>query len=361
MRKLFWALGLSALVVAGAATAAGSMATSPYQVGVFYYPGWAPSTNPKAPPDPWQRIRAFPDREPLEGWYTEGEVPVMETQIRWMAEGGLSFVAFDWYWTNGRPRNEHAVRAYQQAGNKGLLHYTLLWANHEKHPTSMDDFKTMVAYWADQYFKDKEYLKIDGKPVVFIFAPPLLEAKAKAFDSSTTELLATARAVAREHGLPGLYVIGSAPAGEFARKNAKLWGYDALSSYNYSAGRSIGLLSSYDLFDAGYQEHWNWIVQNANLPYVIPMSSGWDKRPWGGSPDPRRDQASSTPEQFQKHLQAARALMDQNPDKTMRMGVICCWNEYGEGSYIEPTKKYGQRYLQAVKSVFGANATAPTK
>ena len=38
--------------------------------------------------------------------------------------------------------------------------------------------------------------------------------------------------------------------------------------------------------------------------------------------------------------------------KTLRTGIICCWNEYGEGSYIEPTKAFGMQYLERVKKVF---------
>jgi hypothetical protein len=83
------------------------------------------------------------------------------------------------------------------------------------------------------------------------------------------------------------------------------------------------------------------------------MTSGWDKRPWGGTlNDPGRDLAFSTPDSFEAHLRSAKEVMDRNPEKTMRTGVICCWNEFGEGSYIEPTKKYGTQYLERVKKVF---------
>ena len=41
------------------------------------------------------------------------------------------------------------------------------------------------------------------------------------------------------------------------------------------------------------------------------------------------------------------------PEKTMRTVVICCWNEYGEGNYIEPTKKYQFQFLEKVKKTFG--------
>jgi len=86
---------------------------------------------------------------------------------------------------------------------------------------------------------------------------------------------------------------------------------------------------------------------------MIPMSSGWDRRPWGGSKDPRRDLSVSTPDSFEAHLRAARDYMDKFPDKTQRMGVICCWNEFGEGSFVEPTKTFQMQYLKRIKKVFG--------
>ena len=53
------------------------------------------------------------------------------------------------------------------------------------------------------------------------------------------------------------------------------------------------------------------------------------------------------------HLLAARQFMDANPTLTRRTGVICCWNEFGEGSFIEPTKVDGLKYLEQIRAVFG--------
>ncbi|NNU33267.1 hypothetical protein HK413_02155 [Mucilaginibacter sp. S1162] len=65
------------------------------------------------------------------------------------------------------------------------------------------------------------------------------------------------------------------------------------------------------------------------------------------------DNSVSAPELFEQHLSRAKAFMDENPQKTMKMGVICAWNEFGEGSYIEPTKTFQMQYTEKVKKVFG--------
>ena len=66
-----------------------------------------------------------------------------------------------------------------------------------------------------------------------------------------------------------------------------------------------------------------------------------------------RDGSVSTVAQFRQHLQAGHDTIRRHPDKTLGLGVLCCWNEFGEGSYIEPTRALGLQYLQAVKAVFG--------
>ena len=58
----------------------------------------------------------------------------------------------------------------------------------------------------------------------------------------------------------------------------------------------------------------------------------------GSSKDSEHDNSVSTPESFEAHLRTARDVMDTHPVKTLKMGVICCWNEFGEGSYIEPQR-----------------------
>jgi hypothetical protein len=61
-----------------------------------------------------------------------------------------------------------------------------------------------------------------------------------------------------------------------------------------------------------------------------------------------------TPALFKKHLQDAREMLDGRPMRTnlLQAVLIEAWNEWGEGSYIEPHNEYGFEYLDAIREVF---------
>lgn len=332
-----------------------------YEIGVYYYPGWKEDQVGAVSAKPWQVIKEFPELEPMLGWYPEGSVSVAEQQLQWMHDYGIDYVVYDWYWDGKRTYLEHGLAAYFQAFNNNLVKFSLLWANHDGRPRSLDEFTDMVRYWVSNYFPREQYLRIDGKPVVFVFSAQMLLTESKKFGKTTKELLQLADELAKEKGLPGIYfVAGGGAVAPMANQYAPKNGYNALSAYNYHNGSSgkyipnAPVSHSYEELDTGYREHWNWILKNSPLPYIVPMTSGWDKRPWGGSKDSLHDNSISSPESFEQHLRAGKALMDKYPGKSIKTGVICCWNEFGEGSYIEPTKKDGFSYLEKVKKVFGS-------
>jgi hypothetical protein len=130
------------------------------------------------------------------------------------------------------------------------------------------------------------------------------------------------------------------------------------SAYNYHIGLELGsskpkaLSASYADLDRGYQFVWDWMVKFARRPYFIPVTAGWNKAPWGGSSDSEHDKSESSVDSFRSHLNSARVYLDNYPAATNKTIVICCWNEFGEGSYIEPTKKMGFQYLDVIKQVF---------
>lgn len=328
-------------------------------VGVFYYPGW----NKPEVSDGWEKIRKFSDREPLLGWYEEGADNITKMQIDWWRRYGIDYVAYDWYWDKGSgPKNRtYAIDSFIRNSQASGVEFALLWANHTDTPVSYEDFDSIVNYWLEHYFRNSNYKKIDDMPVVFIFSPEFLDRDARKFGSNSRILLDRARTAAKKSGFKDIYFVGATqPNLQQISVDLPDQGYNALSAYNYqnASGPDLSkraLSENYNELSSGYIQNWKFIINNSKLPYIIPVTSGWDKRPWGGSVISAHDNSNSTPDSFFDHLVQAKKTLAANPEKTLGV-VVCCWNEFGEGSYIEPTKKFGFEYLEKLRMVFGAKA-----
>lgn len=330
-----------------------------YRVGVFYFPGWTETPDAWWNP-PWEKIKPFPDRQPRLGWYSEGDVGVARQQLRWMSDYGIDFILYDWYWSKkDKPHLEHAIQAYKKVSLDNKPKYCLLWANHSFVPHSVNSFDEIVEYWIENYFNDSQYLTINRKPVVYIFSPKRLYNNSMKFGKTLKELLHRAVLFAKKSGLEGIYFVACTQDSNKMMLGDITYNADfsAISAYNYHRGmrgdRNLGPVSqSYEELTFFYAQSWEWLLENSKLPYFLPVTSGWDRRPWGGSKNRLHDNSFSTPMSFKNHLLAARGYLDKYPDKTRKTVVIYAWNEYGEGAYIEPTKKWSFEYLKAIKEVF---------
>jgi len=60
---------------------------------------------------------------------------------------------------------------------------------------------------------------------------------------------------------------------------------------------------------------------------------------------------NNTPENFQQALQSSKSWVDSNL-RTSKVITINSWNEWTEGSFLEPEREYGYQYLDAIKTVF---------
>lgn len=337
-----------------------------YKVGVYYFPGWASTSSY------WNDLRgavgsrspgvSWTDREPLRGFgYSEESRSIAEQNIEWASSHGISFFAYDWYWDGTKPLYNHAITNHKLAQNKEKLKYCVMWANHMSSPQTLDEFERMITHWIDNYFTDSQYFKINNMPVVIIFSPQQLRDKSKNLHKTTADLLGYARSLALRRGISGIYFVATTYAHPYwVVDYLPSSGYDALTAYNYQSKGFSGAYSggedystSYQELLAGYKSQWKWIIDNSTLPYIVPMSAGWDRRPWGGSKVAKHDNSGSNPLSFKDMLLAGKDIMDKYPKNTLRMGIIYAWNEFGEGAYIEPTKRWGFKYLEAIKDVFG--------
>jgi hypothetical protein len=334
------------------------------QVGVYYFPGWYDQA-PTEPGYGWPGFQWTSQQEPLLGFYNDLDVTVLDQQINWMADAGLDFVLYDWY----TAASNSSLEVFRQAPSRQRVDYALLWANHQTGDTdsgiveSVAEWDSLVDRWID-YMADANYLHVDGLPVLYIFNCELLKQSAWALfptehpGYSTDQMLDRARQRARAAGLPGIYFVLAVEANQYWMDDfAPKAQVEALSAYNYHAyPNELPFSHSYQELDQAYRNQWRYILNHttSDQPYFVPLTAGWDKRPWGGSAsDPAHDLCTPVDVgEFKAHLEAAYdKLTDWN--LTRGIGVIFAWNEFGEGGYIEPTVGRGDAYLAAVRQVFG--------
>jgi hypothetical protein len=140
----------------------------------------------------------------------------------------------------------------------------------------------------------------------------------------------------------------------------KQLGFDSATSYVWihHATLSDRQTDYNNVFDQ-YLEHWDKAKAEYPIPYFPNVTMGWDSSPrcdpsseWGNYGYPFMNIiGNNTPENFRKALQVTKDKMLADPNGP-RVLTINCWNEWTEGSYLEPDIKNKFGYLEAVKSVF---------
>ncbi|MHB1000353.1 MAG: glycoside hydrolase family 99-like domain-containing protein [Armatimonadota bacterium] len=324
-------------------------AKTDYNIGMFYFPGWDTAGK-------WEPInRVAPIRKPVLGWYDESNPECADWQIKWAAEHGISFFVVDWYWTQGNRMLEHWLNnAYGKSKYKKNLKWTLMWANHNPPGThTLDDWKNVTKFWIDNYFGTDEYLKIDGKPVVYMWSPGGI--RNDVGTDGAAGFLAASQEMARKAGYPGITFIGMNEAlSPLAAKTLATEGYSGYTDYHWwTDSMSIAKDPKYFPFSLvvdrsrkAWEERGK-ILKDAGLYLQPPVETGWDPRPWHG--DRSFVVHGRTVGQFERLLRDAKSYLDARNEKTFIVGPC---NEWGEGSYIEPCAEFGFGMYDAIRKVF---------
>ena len=109
-----------------------------------------------------------------------------------------------------------------------------------------------------------------------------------------------------------------------------------------------------------YFEHWEKANTDYGVSYFPNVTMGWDASPRTNQNDSLVDigypfmakMGGNTPEAFKAALEETKLFMKNNPDCGNTFNINC-WNEWTDGSYLEPDLRSEYKYLEAVRDVFG--------
>mgnify|MGYP001058383816 CR=1 FL=1 len=210
----------------------------------------------------------------------------------------------------------------------------------------------------EKYLGLESYYRIDDKPAFSIFDYPNLVGGLGGIEE-TTDAFAWMRRRCRQKGLPGLNiqaiarlgcggVEGGATLAEGAKfEAARSLEFDGATSYQFCM--DAGSEGDYVTWAHKAMSVWkhNEAAYGTFYPHV---SIGWDNT--HRNPSKKTAVLNATPDAFEACLWRARHYVDQHPDQAPLV-TINSWNEWTEGSYLLPDMRWGYRYLQAVRNVFG--------
>ncbi len=193
-------------------------------IGAYYYPWYGAAG---AGETGWMskamRGRLQPQQLPKLGVYGSGDPKVIGAHIAQCVQAGIDFWAVSW-WGPGRRDDRTFREQILNHADAAKLKYAVLYESTGRlgsmrrpdYANLLEDF----TYLKEKYFDHPAYLKIDGKPVVFIYL---------------------ARVYFRDRGLgplaelrkkfPDLYLIGDDVFGEhYHERHARLW--NAITAYD---------------------------------------------------------------------------------------------------------------------------------
>lgn len=185
------------------------------------------------------------------------------------------------------------------------------------------------------FFKDKRYIKNEGRPVFIIYSPEDIE-HLEEMKNYWNELM-------EKEGMPPIFFIGKGTDNGILDRSML---HEPMNTWNDFCERRFQNQYAFQYY-LSYDEVWERILSRQHIAENTYIGGfvGFDDTPRRGYKG--KIMYGGTPEKFRKYL--IRLLLKAG--KIHKDYVfINAWNEWGEGMYLEPDEKWGFQYLEAVKS-----------
>ena len=317
-------------------------------------------------------------RVPTELGYYDLRLPVVREQQAQMAqEAGVEGFCYWHYWFGNGKRLMADVFDEVLASGKPDFPFCLGWANHSWYSKlwNSDGSSTNKLLIEQTYpgikdmqmhmefliraFKDKRYIKINGKPLLYIFDTKSLPQEYIDYFIKRT----------CEEGFPGLYLVGRiVDNGLVSKEDLLIKKYSAVSYERLltliqskllrnmgALGHKIsdksnlikGIIRRRPQFMTDYKKCAPLLITEKEkeenvIPVIVPQ---WDHTPrsgWNGSLF-----VNVTPEIFKSHVKDAISAVKHKPAESQII-FLKSWNEWGEGNMMEPDLTFGRGFIDAL-------------
>jgi len=352
-------------------------------LGAHYYPWYRKPDYPILGGGDWG---AGYTNHPVLGEYNSRDFSIISQHLAWVEKAGIDFLVFEWvgseFW-NDITLRDYYLSILKDSKIKFCIHYdsSLSLNRYRSDPAKFSyDFNEKYSadktkgqkfledfeYLADTYFNHPQYLKINGQPVIIIYNTSMFRNISKYFERLKINMSK------RNISLFLIADIVSWAGIKLTRKNISyLWEmspkelikifnrvigrlslkkyendiflnkyFNAITSYNmFSVNRTSNFLKNVDKV---YQKFYNYGNSN-NLCFVPTVIPGYDDKNLRGLNRPTLGRKEG------KFYEDFWMIAKKYIDPSLKMVLITTFNEWHEGTQIEPSKEYGTKYLELTK------------
>ena len=291
------------------------------------------------------------------GFYDLRIEDIQKRQVELAQKYGISGFCFHYYWFGGKRLMERPVEQF--INNKELdFPFCICWANENwtrrwdgsendiliaQNHSKEDDInfiKNLV-----ELFNDERYIRINGKPVIIVYRVNILPEAEQIFERW--------RVYCRENGIGEIYIIGAQTFGFTDPNEYKL---DAAVEFPphtmpgiryYDSVEMINRNFDGKIYDFNYFVEQKKYLEKTNYKLYKTSFPGWDNT--ARKPNNAHIFHGVNPENYYEWLLDNIKYTKTYNTKNEQYVFINAWNEWGEGAYLEPDKKYGYGYLEATK------------
>jgi GT2 family glycosyltransferase/glycosyltransferase involved in cell wall biosynthesis len=305
------------------------------------------------------------------GFYDLRIVDIQKRQIELARKYGIHGFAYYYYWFRGKKLLERPIE--QVLAHPELdFPFCITWANESwsrrwdgneqdvmmpQNHTSESDFEFIKDI--EPMLRDRRYIRIGDRPLLIVYRAKDLA------DPVLTTRQWREYCVSKKIGDP--YLVAALT---FGMKNPNPLGFDAAVQFppNELIPIGIDITSSVKMLNPYYSgkvysypglvKHRLQTQDNCEYPLFQTVFPSWDN-------EPRRSEggtsfAGSNPSEYGKWLEHAILWTIAHKPPEERFVFINAWNEWAEGTHLEPDRRFGYAYLQTTADILRKLSKKPS-
>jgi lipopolysaccharide biosynthesis protein len=293
------------------------------------------------------------------GYYLLDSPDTLRRQAEMMQKSGVHGQVFYHYWFSGKLILEEPAQLLLNTPDIRMRfcfcwaneNWTRRWDGNENEILLSQNYSAQDAHdfihYLIPFFKDSRYIKVEDRPVLFVYRPSSIP--------DSQEYLDVWKRECEKAGIKQPYVVAVLTRGA---TNPKDFGMDAGVErvlHDWTAGAVPEIKKSLRCYQPingsvlSYDDVANFYMgqtEAKDFTYFRSLVPIWDNTARYGSETYMLH--GSTPQSFQEWMESTIAYTQSTLPSDRRFVLINAWNEWAEGAHLEPDSRYGYGYLNSV-------------